>query len=566
MTNTRREHPTHTTGAHRAHRGTHRAAPRPGESPDPGTEHLDGLFTYCLSVMCEHEAAVTALGEALAVADRRRRRGRAPADTALHRAWLYSLARWACLRRLAERPGLPEPAEVTGPVATERRRELASLAWPEAAGTGPEQREALELAVRHQLPVHEVAAVLGLGHDATGLLLSSGACEVERTRTALAVVDRGGCPAVARLAEGRELLLDGALRRELVRHVDDCGKCRRTAERVLAGGPWPGTAPADAGTLTVLRAPGDEVRAAMLAAQRARNRRAPRFDRRGFPAGPGGRAEHLARLRRRAVVAVVVAALVTAPALALWAAYRGTPQDGGPGGGTQASAAERSGSGGRYGGPHGDGSRPGGGAFREGSGGVRVDVDVTGVDGRKGSPGDPDRPGEPGGRGERGEPGEGEAPGRDDRTGPGRLTVGARPAGGATLVVLTASGGERVRWTARADASWLRLSRTRGTLRPGESVTVTVTVDRGREPAGAWSARISVDPAKAVVTLRGQGARGEGDVPPPAEEPPAEPGPTREPAGEPPAEPPAEPSDPPPAEPSGPPPAGEAGPGPGQQD
>ncbi|MEE1942615.1 sigma-70 family RNA polymerase sigma factor [Streptomyces sp. TRM 70361] len=555
--NTRREHPTHTTGAHPAHRGTHRTAPRPGESPDLCMDHLDGLFTYCLSVMCEHEAAVAVLGEALAVADRRRRRGRAPADTALHRAWLYALARWTCLRRLAERPGLPEPAEATGPLATERRRELASLAWPEAAGTGPEQREALELAVRHQLPVHEVAAVLGLGHDAAGLLLSSGACEVERTRTALAVVDRGGCPAVARLAEGREMLLDSTLSRELVRHVDECGECRRTAERVLAGGPWPGTAPADAGALTVLRAPVEEVRAATLAAQRARSRRVPRFDRRGFPAGPGGRAEHFARLRRRAAVAVVVAALVTAPALALWTAYRGTPEDGGPGG-TQVSAAERGGSGGRHGAPHGDGGRPGSDTLRDGSGGVRVDVDVTGVDGRKGSAGGPDRPGGPEG------PGEGEAPGRDDRTGPGRLTVGARPAGGATLVVLTASGGERVRWTARTDASWLRLSRTRGTLRPGESVTVTVTVDRGREPAGAWSARIAVDPAKAVVTLRGQGSRGEGDAPAPAEEPPAEPEPTREPAEEPPAEPPAEPSDPPPAEPSAPLP-GEAGPGPGQQ-
>ena len=31
-----------------------------------------------------------------------------------------------------------------------------------------------------------------------------------------------------------------ALRRELVRHVDECGDCRLAAERHMAGEPWPG--------------------------------------------------------------------------------------------------------------------------------------------------------------------------------------------------------------------------------------------------------------------------------------------------------------------------------------
>ncbi|GAA2413423.1 hypothetical protein GCM10010420_48710 [Streptomyces glaucosporus] len=464
---TRREHPAHPTGAHRAHRGTRRAAAQPPVCFDPYLDHLDGLFTYCLSVMCEHEAATAALGEALAVADRQRRRGRTPGDTALHRAWLYALARWACLRRLAERQGRPEPPELPGPVATARRRELAALAWPEAAGTNPEQREALELAVRHHLPVHEVAAVLGLDGDGTELLLSSGACEVERTRTALAVLDRGGCASVSRLAGNREVLLGSALRRELVRHVDECPECRRTAERVLAGGPWPGTAPADTGTLTVLKAPRDEVYAAMLTALRARAQHTPRFDRRGFPAGAGDRAERFDRLRSRAVTTTVVATVIAAPVLALWAAYRGAPlADAGPGS-APVSAAEREEAGGSYDAPHPErGPAGGAGASRDG-GGVRVDVGAAG--GGEASPRGSDRPERAGGDGARKE---------DGRTGPGRLTVEARPAGDATLVTLTASGGRPVRWSASADAPWLRLSRTHGTLRPGESATITVTVDR----------------------------------------------------------------------------------------
>ncbi|MDG4866398.1 hypothetical protein P8605_50415, partial [Streptomyces sp. T-3] len=100
---------------------------------------------------------------------------------------------------------------------------------------------ALELAVRHKLAPREVAAVLGLELAAARDLLGAAACEVERTRAALAVVETGTCPIVARLTGDNQLLLGTALRRELVRHVDDCPRCRRTAERAGSAS-WPGTA------------------------------------------------------------------------------------------------------------------------------------------------------------------------------------------------------------------------------------------------------------------------------------------------------------------------------------
>ena len=66
---------TRMTGAHRAHRGAREArdrtaaralAQRPPARYEP---YLDGLFTYCLSVLCDHDAATSALGDALAVAE-----------------------------------------------------------------------------------------------------------------------------------------------------------------------------------------------------------------------------------------------------------------------------------------------------------------------------------------------------------------------------------------------------------------------------------------------------------------------------------------------------------------
>ncbi|KUJ67585.1 hypothetical protein ACZ90_27490 [Streptomyces albus subsp. albus] len=697
---------------------------RPQRPPAHYEPYLDGLFTYCLSVLCDHEAATSALGEVLAVAERQRQRGRGrrvQADGEQRRAWLYALARWACLRVLAERreeersagagragegvtervggadgvereaateaecesatecesasggvrgegddpeaggsvgdvvdaeggeggegvvgvaggegaeraedpggkaadlgegPGgegsdgegaveRTEDAEGDGRVeraegpggegsddeeaaprgegvvgdgwadrgeggegagrATEgsedavdrHRRELAALAWPEAAGTSSEQREALELAVRHQLAPREVAAVLGRERDETRALLASAACEVERTRAALAVVELGRCPAVSRLTADNQVLLSATLRHELVRHVDDCRECRRRAEHATADGPWPGTA-ATADPLPVVEAPRSGVHAAMLCALRVRPARAgagPRFDRCGFPVEPKDRAARRRRLRGQVMAVTVVATVVVAPVLALWAAYRGAPHAGGVADLDTLSAP-----------PEGTviEDRP----FRE-AGGARADptrsapesrgprhsVEVlggaagdraTGEPGRRRkdtlprwplasvpplptvSPVSPTLEGAPGGAGGAGGMGapaaagtgtggagadrmgsagtESGPPGRPGPrrsvAGPGRLTLAAEPRDGFTVITLSASGGSPVRWTAAASASWLQLSRTAGLLRPGESTSVTVAVDHDREPAGEWSARVEVAPGGMVV-IDGRGA------------------------------------------------------------
>ncbi|WP_425582167.1 RNA polymerase sigma factor, partial [Streptomyces rhizosphaericus] len=319
----RSEHSTQTTGARRARRRAPRSTTtRPQRPPERYEPYLDGLFTYCLSALCEHDAAAVAVGDVLAVAERRtgRGRGRVTAEDELSRPWLYAVARWACLRKLAERrgrtgtdtPGDGAGAELPEPIAAQRRRELAALAWPEAAGTSAEQREALELAVRHRLGPSEVAAVLGKDQEETRALLSSAACEVERTRAALAVVELGHCPVVARLAGDTQVLLSAALRRELVRHVDDCRECRRMAERATADGPWPGTAAAPA-ELPVVEAPRAAVHAALLGALGGRPASAgagPRFDRRGFPLEPQDRAARRSRMRSRVLTTTVVATVV----------------------------------------------------------------------------------------------------------------------------------------------------------------------------------------------------------------------------------------------------------------
>ncbi|MFJ9415444.1 sigma-70 family RNA polymerase sigma factor [Streptomyces sp. NPDC101227] len=522
----RLEHPTHTTGAHRSR------SPQPQERAERMERYdafLDGLFTYCLSVLCEHDAATAVLGETLALAERHH--GRRPASPDLYRPWLYALARWACLRRLADLPQAPSTSSGAGgtPIAPggeapadaeARQRELAALAWPEAAGTTPEQREALELSVRHRLPAGEVAAVLGAEPAATRVLLAAACCEVERTRAALAVVERGRCPEVAQLATDTQMLLGAALRRELVRHVDDCRECRRTAERATAIGPWPGTEPASPGSLPLVAAPRAAVAVAMAAARRSRSGRAegvagagvaagagragrangangsPRYDRSGFPAAPTDRAARRRRLRNRALTSTVVATVLAAPMLAVWAAYRQAPAteeatDDVP----AVTANESGGKDGRLGGrPYenaGNARTTPGPALAPRDPASDVSVQVIGADGTPLDPTDPAR----------------------SRSGPGRLTVTAQPSGEMTVITLSASGGTPVRWTASAGAPWLQMSHTAGVLRPGESTTITVYVDHDREPEGHWRTRIAIEPGGTAVTMEGYGVSDPDPVP-----------------------------------------------------
>ncbi|WP_435881116.1 BACON domain-containing protein [Streptomyces pharetrae] len=517
---------TRTTGAHRAHREARdRAAARTlaHRPPTRYEPYLDGLFTYCLSVLCDHDSATAALGEVLAVAERRGQR--APEAAGERRAWLYALARWACLRKLAEakqkrqathaagrhsparrRTGPPAAPPVAEEVREERRRELALLAWPEAAGTTPEQREALELAVRHHLAAEEVAAVLGLEPAAARELLAAAACEVERTRAALAVVESGTCPGVARLSGDHQLVLSPALRRELVRHVDDCPRCRRGAQRAVPGR-WPGATltPAE---LPVLAAPRAALRTAMAHHTRARGAAAPRFDRRGFPMDPKDRAARRDRLRARAVTTTVVATVVAAPVIALWSAYRGAPGTGEAeaGGGATTSRDDIAGglggeaAGGNYENAGNASTQPGGRLTRGDRPDVSVEVvSVTGAGAR----------------------------------GAQQLEVTAGRSGDTTLVTLTASGRTPVRWSASTGAPWLYFSQTSGTLRPGESITIKVYVDHLREPSGYWTARVALSPAGAVVTIAGYGTAptpadpGPAPLPSlPSEPPPSTPDPT----------------------------------------
>lgn len=513
-----------------------RSVTTPASSSSPALQayarHVDGLFTYCLSVLCEHDAATAAVAE---VRDLALRHGARLAEPKLRRAWLYALARHACLDRLERGLG-PVEARPNQAQADQRQRELASLAWPEAAGTDPEQREALELAVRHRLSTPEVAAVLGCPVEAAEALLAGAGAEIGRTRTALLVLGVGSCPELAQLggvgAESRRgWVLGPALRRELVQHVVDCPTCRGTAERVsgelgtdLAA--LPGL-PLVAAPVTVRvggtpagQLPGGSAGAAFLAGAAAGRRAVapgagarpePRFDQRGFPRHRAPSSGRALAARQRTVATGVLAAVLAAPVVAMWAAHRS--------GGTPSAAASVS-------------------SVRVGTEPHRgpapapvlppaplpapppaAELQLAGAVTAETSPGPRlpmlQGPAVP-------VPSKGATvitsptlastftPPPVAPPAPGRLTVEAGEYGNRTVITLTNSGGTALQWSAVADVDWLRLSRDSGTLEPGQRITVTVTVDDQRVPQGHWTATITLSPGDSVVTVEGGPSRRDG--------------------------------------------------------
>lgn len=494
--------------------------------------YAEGIYTYCLGTLRDHAAAASALRGTFVLADRHI--GRLP-DLGVLKPWLYALARYECLVRLDGRPPLAGVAAAAGrrgrpsgvgsreihaygdgqapPRSAEQRAELAALAWPEAIGLAPAEREALELAIRHGLEPGGLAAVLGWDEDtARGVLLGAGR-EVDRTRAALEGA-RGAvsCPEGPGLAAA---YTEPGVRDQLVDHVDECRRCgphvRLAAARIA---PTAGAAAATSALPSI--APPPDLRADVLgdlgrgrSAQRPAelSRRATEFDADGFPVFRVGASRARSGRRRMALVAVAVVAIVAAiPATVLWqAAHRHDVRDVAHDARISAARvttvedfpADRDASAGRMLLPAGSAAapRPTGSATASAtaSPGLRSAGPQAAPVPVGSGPAVP-LPVVPAGPA---------AALYAPAAAPVPPAVDVTHDRNRTVITLRNTGTVPVDWTADTAAGWLRLSRTSGTLAPGATDTVTVTVDGAKAPSGHWTANVRIQPGSSQVTIEG---------------------------------------------------------------
>ncbi|MEV7964537.1 sigma-70 family RNA polymerase sigma factor [Sphaerisporangium sp. NPDC088356] len=318
--------------------------------------YADRLNDYAYSLLHDTDTAADSVHDAIVTAHGRAGALREPARM---RAWLYALTRFQCTTRRGKTPAhgtTPEPF-LEG---DEEDPELAAIVREGLAELGQKERDVLLLALRHELTVSEIGAVLGLTSRQTGTRLARARDHVENAAAAviLARTGRAHCPDLSALLDSIEGPLPQQLRRRLTRHIIGCKECtegrrrRVSAERLLDSVPvaFPPLSLRRRVAETCAKSERDAGRTAIMAV-------ADRFDKSGFPpVGPERRARgretredrraspemetprygtgvaHARRTSRRTPVFATVACVLVATGAMVVATGQGSP---GPGGLTQ---------------------------------------------------------------------------------------------------------------------------------------------------------------------------------------------------------------------------------------
>jgi hypothetical protein len=154
----------------------------------------------------------------------------------LFRGWLYSVTRNECLRRRAyadlpvERQRAPE---ATGLDADEATRQLVHAALLVLSG---QQREALDLSLRHELDPHELAELFGVTPHEASVRVAQARHDLDDAFAAVVVAATGreDCPSVAALAGPVDEPLDADTCGKLARHIANCPICGTRGNRKVA--------------------------------------------------------------------------------------------------------------------------------------------------------------------------------------------------------------------------------------------------------------------------------------------------------------------------------------------
>jgi hypothetical protein len=246
------------------------------------------------------------------------------------------VARNECRRRLgAAEAGPDETADAPGdlgdlddlddPDDDTDRAELRRRVRSALSDLGPDEREVLELELRHDLHGADLAAVLGVSRNQAHTLVVRTRDELEKDLGALLVARTGrrGCRALDTLLADWDGRLTAIMRKRISRHADQCEVCGKRRRGTLRNAALFGMAP-----LAVL--PGwlredvlglcSDTSPPALTYRQEVTRRAGPFGPNGFPqaiGSPRRRALALARIAAAAgiVIAVTSAGIITALAL-----------------------------------------------------------------------------------------------------------------------------------------------------------------------------------------------------------------------------------------------------------
>ncbi|HEV2536919.1 MAG TPA: sigma-70 family RNA polymerase sigma factor, partial [Streptosporangiaceae bacterium] len=200
------------------------------------------LYTYCRSLLREPADAADAVQDTFVIAASKLAGLR---DQSRLRPWLYAVARNECHRRLRETASGAGPAldlvpemsdESTDLAGGAERAELRTLLRSAVRGLNASEQDLIELQLRQELDVAEIAAMLGVSRNHAHALLSRARSQLEVSLGALLVArsGRGDCAALSALLEDWDGQLNVLMRKRINRHIERCPACTERKRRELA--------------------------------------------------------------------------------------------------------------------------------------------------------------------------------------------------------------------------------------------------------------------------------------------------------------------------------------------
>lgn len=202
--------------------------------------YAPGIYAYCRSLLSEPAEAADAVHDTFVIAAVRLGGLRTPSRL---RPWLYAVARNECRRQLASREAATLDADGTSPGddttdfgAALDVAELRELVQSALAGLSPDDREIVELSMRHAFYGADLADALGVPRNQARALAARGRAHLESALGALLVTRsrQGSCGELAQILASWDGELTPAIRKQVARHIAGCDWCGERRRRELS--------------------------------------------------------------------------------------------------------------------------------------------------------------------------------------------------------------------------------------------------------------------------------------------------------------------------------------------
>ena len=210
-------------------------------------KYAESLYGYCYVMLSDREDAADSIQDTFVIAATRLRGLQDPRKL---RPWLYAVARNECHLRLgATEIDLDEAHDLAGPPPgaddTAEQAELRQLVRAALDELNPDEREVIELSLRHDLNGADLAAVLGVPRNQAHALASRARGQLEKALGALLVARTGrrACPELDLLLVDWDGRLTAPTRKRISRHIDQCDVCTNRKHGALRPAALYGLAP-----------------------------------------------------------------------------------------------------------------------------------------------------------------------------------------------------------------------------------------------------------------------------------------------------------------------------------